>query len=255
MHHLLPTSRCPLFLTIWNLWTIGMGLRMGETGPSTRHKTRGCCHGDLSKDAVWGGTVRAVREGALIQIISAEKGEQWIRLCWSRIWTVCPGLSGRGKGALWEPHSHTDGGAGARLAQCHIEVVTLWLSYSFWLRTWLGNLASVLPGFPHQSSFTLPYRKEFQWNRWLFLRHHLIQTVVRWRRERGGHVQGPLHPLMCDYVQTCPLGPAGTSGKSVVSGNGFLWWFFLGRSYFIESVVYPMDCRGSLDVLTVGFEE
>lgn len=109
-----------------DLWTIGMGLKMGETGPSTRHKIRGCCHGDLSKDAVWGGTVRTVREGALIQIISVEKGEQWIRLCWSRIWTICSGLSGKGKGALWEPHSSTDGGAGAHLAQCHIEVVTLY---------------------------------------------------------------------------------------------------------------------------------
>lgn len=49
----------------------------------------------------------------------------------------------------------------------------------------------------------------------LFLRRDLSGAVHSWRRDRGG-VQSPLDAVIFNYVQSCPLGPAGTSGNTVI---------------------------------------
>ena len=49
----------------------------------------------------------------------------------------------------------------------------------------------------------------------LFLRRDLSGAVHSWRRDGGG-VQSPLDAVIFNYVQPCPLRPAGTSGNTVI---------------------------------------
>lgn len=218
MYHLLLLLTAHFSLeSVWSLCSVGISFQMGDTGLSE----------GLPLTSEWGRPARkhswaCQRQRLWRRAIWEERGEQWGRW-WRRIWNICPGISGRMAARLM--------GVGATLAQCWVRLLPPWLSHTLWLCVLPYNPNSVLPGFPCSSGC-------------LFLRHNRMQMVASWRSDGGGGIQSPLDSLTCNYVQPCPLGPAGTPGKTVVSDNAFLLSFISHLSYLIKSAICYINCMG-----------